>query len=371
MINTDMVRTTERFKHSIFIFLASFMVQSCVFNKGNEIRLSNEKISQLNHKEYFLVEKWVKSSLPSCGFLYINSSGGKYTTIDVMKCIQDFDLNFQQSHKINMDLPDKLPRYLQKKIYPQRIDYYLGKKLPRFLSRLSTSELTVILKFLVDTPYGESEKLIKALIKSGAETKDILIQRNLSTNGSTCKSSLYILNKNKKFYQSAKFLQEPVLYRGVYLQDNQYRFAKPNTLYRKNVMFTAVNDVVYMHCKEPILAETLIRINPNLRDTVHARTGETPLHRYLIHFGTRNFPDPVGLGQKLISKNNINVKDKMGQTPLRKLLQLSLNTSEEYVRMVKVLIEAGAKLDLKDNDGISARELILRHPKLKELANLP
>jgi len=35
--------------------------------------------------------------------------------------------------------------------------------------------------------------------------------------------------------------------------------------------------------------------------------------------------------------------------------------------MVKVLIEAGANIDLKDNDGITARELILKHPKLKVL----
>lgn len=362
-----MRRIKSQFKvnvHMIGILFFAFLSQSCSTTK--KVYISN----QLDRNEYLQMEQWSKSNLPACSFLYSKKNlPREITEFEIMKCIEAFSLNYHQSNR-NKGKLNNLPENIQDKIYFKRIDYYLGGKLAPFLSGLSASKLTTILEYIA-FEYGENPIFIKLLINNGADAQNIPLQRIITSNraASTCDASFVILNKNVRLYQNRKTLNKPVFYEMIHLKENDYEKVNLEKIYRKNVLFSTVNDVAYLHCRKPELTEALININPNLRNVIHEQTGETPLHRFLEHFGTR-FSNPVDsfrLGKKLISRKNINVKNKNGQTPLRILLQRSLDQSEEYVRMVEVLIDSGANIDLKDNDGVSGRELILKHPKLKVL----
>jgi len=356
MMNYNNIYTLKRLNGITSIIFFSLLFQSCSITKINPY-------PQLSIKEFTLIDKWVKNDVASCSFLF-SHKGVADIESKIMHCIEDFDTHYRGNSQIS--------KKLQEKIYPQRIDYYLTSKLSSYLSKnkLSTLQLTTLLSFISGSPFGENENLIDFLINQGANTKNIMIQSNLSTNGDTCKSSLVILRSNKNLYQDKKILNEPVPQINVSLSEEGYEKNVLGKLYRKNVMFSLLVDPAYVHCRSPVflpkLISTLISINPNLRDTIETKTGKTPLHYYFEYFKTRGLLNPVALGKQLININNINKKDNEGLTPLHTLLlRQSLNQSVEYTLMVKALIDAGTNIDLKDKKGRTARELILKHPNLK------
>jgi len=358
MMNYNNKYSLKRLNAITSIIFFSLLFQSCSMGKINPS-------PQLSSKEFTLIDKWVKNNVASCSFLFSHEEVADAEN-KIMHCIEDFDLHYRENSQI--------PKQLQEKIYPQRIDYYLTNKFSSYLSKneLSTSQLTTLLYFISGPPFGENENLIKLLIDKGANTKNIMIQNNLSTNGDTCKSALLILRSNKNLYQDKKKLNEAVPQRNVSLSEEGYEKNVIGKLYRKNVMFSLFVDPAYVHCRSsiflPKLINSMIDINKNLRDTVETQTGKTPLHYYCEYFQTRGLLDPVGLGKQLMDINNINKMDEKGLTPLHTLLiRQSLNQSVEYTLMVKALIDAGANIDLKDKKGRTARELILKHPKLKEI----
>lgn len=360
MMNYNNIYSLKSLNEITSIIFFSLLFQSCSISEINPS-------PQLSSKEFTLIEKWVKNDVASCSFLF-SHKGVADIESKIMHCIEDFDTHYRGNSHI--------PKQLQEKIYPQRIDYYLTSKLSSYLSKnkLSTLQLTTLLSFISGPPFGENANLINFLINKGANTKNIMIQNNLSTNGDTCKSSLVILRSNKNLYQDKTMLNEPVPQINMSLSEEGYEKNVLGKLYRKNVMFSLVVDPAYVHCRSPIflpkLISTLISINPNLRDTIETKTGKTPLHYYLEYFQTRGLLDPVALGKQLIDINNINKKDNEGLTPLHTLLlRQSLNQSAEYTLMVKALIDAGANIDLKDKKGRTARELILEHPRLKTEAS--
>ncbi len=161
-----------------------------------------------------------------------------------------------------------------------------------------------------------------------------------------------------------KNLDKPALDIQIHLTENGYEKEIHGKVYRKNVLLDLNHDPAYAHCLDSVLLPKLIKliihINPHLRDIVDPRTGRTPLHYYL-----RYFRYSVLQGKWLITKNNINKKDKRGWTPLHTLLMShSLDHSAEFVAMVKALIDSGANIDIKNKDGLTARELILKRPDL-------
>ncbi len=344
-----------KFSKIAFIIAISLLSQSCSINKA-------APAPKLDSKEFLLIDGWVKNNLASCSFLFGSIKNINIKEVNIMRCIEEFDLEYQQSSEI--------PEYLKKKIFLQRIDYYLTSKISSYLSnnKLSILQLTNILYFVANTPFGENVNLVRLLIGKGADTKNITVQHNLSTNGSTCRSSLAILKANQNLYRAKSELNKPVSNIYISLLDKGFRKEILDKIYRKDVLFYLLEDPAYSHCRSPIFLPKLIgavvRVNSSLRDVVDTKTGRTPLHLYCRYFQTRGLSNPVALGKLLMNKSNINKMDKRGWTPLHTLLvKQSLNQSEEYALMVKALIDAGANIDLKDENGVSARSLIFAHPK--------
>jgi len=341
-------------KITIAIVILFFMLfsQSCSMNKAGES-------AQPATKEFRLVDKWVKENLESCSILFFPEKNNKEKIYKIMRCISDFSISNQSD----------LPKSIKDKISSQPIDFYLTKKISAYIAqhKLSNSELTTLLQFVANAPYGENAGLIKLFIQKGADTQNITVQRNLtSSDESTCKSSLAIVKKNAELYKN-KNLDKPALDIDIHLTEDGYKKKIHGKVYRKNVLLYLNEDPAYVHCLDPVLSSKLIKliihINPHLRDVVDSTTGRTPLHYYL-----RYFPYSVLPGKWLITKNNINKKDKQGWTPLHTLLiSQSPNHSAEFVAMIKALIDAGANIDIKNKDGLTARELILKRQDLKPL----
>lgn len=344
-------------KITIAIVILFFMLfsQSCSMNKAGEP-------AQPATKEFRLVDKWVKKNLESCSILFFPEKNNKGKVYKIMRCISDFS--------ISKSYPSDFSKTIKNKISSQRIDSYLPQKISFYIAKqkLSNSQLTTLLQFVANAPYGENAGLIKLFIQKGADTQNITVQRNLtSSDESTCKSSLAIVKKNAELYKN-KNLDKPALDIHIHLTKDGYKKKIHGKIYRKNVLLHLHNDpAAYVHCRDPVLLDklikTIIHINPHLRNAVDSTTGRTPLHYYL-----RYFPDSVLQGKWLITKNNINKKDKRGWTPLHTLLiSQSLNHSAEFVAMIKVLIDTGTNVDIRSKDGLTARELILKRSDLKSL----
>ncbi|PID45635.1 MAG: hypothetical protein CSB47_07525, partial [Proteobacteria bacterium] len=144
--------------------------------------------------------------------------------------------------------------------------------------------------------------------------------------------------------------------------------------YPRDELYYTTIDPLYAHCPNTSVAEALIKINPDLRNIANKDNGNTALHNYAKQFTAFNYLEEynatenwVSFGEKLITKVNVNIQNKKGQTPLHLLLTVYSPLSKERLAFAKAIIHAGADLDLRDKKGVSVRDLMLRYSGMMPL----
>lgn len=222
---------------------------------------------------------------------------------------------------------------------------------------LSIAELTKILNATLGFRYASNPKFIKTLLYRGVSTEHILLQRIdwWSSNTDGCSVVMLILKKNEHLYKYKVSLNEPMPIKIGGRKPAKY------PVYRRNVLFSFTYNHAHSVLCPNVIAE-LLQINPDLRDSIDSSSKTTPLHAYMDMF-----PDQLALGKKLISKNNINLQDSFGKTPLFILLEYVSSPDKRVIEMTKALLKSGAKIDLRNKEGITVRALIMKHPELKKL----
>lgn len=327
---------------TLIVFLC-LSVSSCT-NKVDvtNVQVLKSSLPKLEQNKTLLLDEWVKNSVPKCGFLFKESN--EVTSKSILKCMDGF--HFPE----NSD-------YLQTKFF---LDRYLGEKLQIYLLKLSSQDLTSILKHVIYSDYFDNPKFLKTLIDMGAQTEDILLQEIGVQSNNSCEVSMLILKKNISLYKNKKTLNESVIYEvSKYPEHSKHSGYRR---YRKNVLFYfTYNHADSTPCSDVV--EFLLKENPELRDSnSEYYYHSTPLHSYMSGFGSgRDIKVATRIGKKLISPENINLQDKRGKTPLHILLGnirlSSAPTDLKYIKMSQILLKSGADVDIKDKKGITARDL--------------
>ena len=223
-------------------------------------------------------------------------------------------------------------------------------------SNFSKKSLEKILKLFVYLRAREI-KTVRKLISLGAPTNHISIglisdygdqgEQLVVGNARNCKTIEMIIINNRKFYQSG----------GVYTGGIKTKATDLHNL-------TSTFDQWYV-C--PKAVKLLSTYNPRMKDVIDQTFG-TPLEQLFSDFSkVRRDPE---LAKVLMTKTNINRQVK-GNTPLHILLlysvsdQPNLKAKDKYT--VKAMLDMGANIDLKNKNGITAREAILKRNDLKYL----
>ncbi len=351
------------FLKRIIIILVSLTILSCSSGKpiNTPIEIFKTTTPIFTTSEIRLIDSWVNKALPECRFLYLKKNNHTKTLmIDIMKCVDTtfYDMIYSSHVK-------SLPKYLQKKLYKKPFDIYLGKKVLSHLKQLSREELTILLRH-ISNGFADNINFIKLLVGMGANTDDLLVSHTHSwAHNNHCDAKRYILSRNKDAYKDKTSIYKPIPI-GLLNSDTGFKEKYIRNYFRKNILF----NLTYNHSHSPfrctkVLELLLNEANPLLRD-VKDSYNSTPLHKFMDTFGSRIPNDlAVKLGVKLISKKNINIQDKGGETPLHKLISSVSARPDHYRAMYKELMKAGANIDLKDKKGVSVRELISIRPELK------
>ncbi len=330
------------------LFVLTFITSCTGINKNKKVSklTPNKTKPALNKKETQLADSWVKKNLPDCKFLF-SPPNSSLTANNINTCLGKFKYSYQDQGSWG------------KKLHEAYIDNYLAIKLSPHLMKLSISDLTNILNItLSSSRYASNPKFIKTLLDRGVPTEHILLQqiRWWSSTTGGCSVVMLILKKNAHLYVQKKYLNEPV----PLDIDGKIKKAKSGAAYRRDDLFPFTYNHAHSVLCPNVIAE-LLKINPDLRDSVDSNK-ETPLHQYMDMF-----PNQLTLGKKLISKNNINLQDAFGRTPLHILLHYVTSPDKRVIEMTKALLKSGAKIDLRNKEGVTVRELIMKHPELKKL----
>jgi len=157
-------------------------------------------------------------------------------------------------------------------------------------------------------------------------------------NAFSCKTLILILKRNKAIYQ-----QNPV---------------RKFNRYDLQILTDMTTSIL---CPKAI--DTLIDINPKLRN-IRDESGITPLNYYLYDTTSTNWS--AGIAKKLMTKENINVRGLESDVPLYSLLHYDNKTRWDK-GLIKYAIKLGADINLKNQDGISVRDMILKRPDLRSV----
>lgn len=196
-------------------------------------------------------------------------------------------------------------------------------------------------------------KSIKKLINAGASTEKFNA-RISSGNDVACDAVLVIVEKNKEFYKDEKLL-------GIKLDGPSGYHSRWLDLH-----FLADTAMGYSLCNKVI--DRLVGVNPKLINfQVEGNESDwiynyTPLHKYL---GDVSHPDwEIGVAKLLMSKENINLQTNEGDTALHYLLFYNKESTDKLIELLKTALSLGADLTLKNKDGITVKDLIMKRPDL-------
>lgn len=113
-------------------------------------------------------------------------------------------------------------------------------------------------------------------------------------------------------------------------------------------------------CPEAI--EKLARANPALLNKRQNYSGANPLHLYLSGLNV-----DIELVNKLITSANINMKTNLGNTPLHEFLINHKSLANINQQIIKMMIARGANINIKNNEGVTVKDLMLKNPDLSGL----
>ncbi len=212
-------------------------------------------------------------------------------------------------------------------------------------SSISQEELTSILEMVIESSYySDQTDFIKKLIDSGASTEkfDARIGSGVMT---ACETVSVVIEKNKEFYKDEKLLS---------IKTDGYHSRWLDLHYLTNTV------TEYTLCNKA--ATLLVRINPKLINYQEEYDKSTPLHNYL--YDVNYFDWEMGVAKLLMSKENINLQTELGDTALHYLLLYNKESTDKLIELLKTALSLGADLTLKNKDGITVKDLIMKRPDL-------
>ena len=342
----------------------------------------HEKSSDyLSKQKRVLTDKQIQSldahavkALPECFFIYDKKPDSIITNDTLDQCIykvsnwfnivgykilglsdaQTLTFHEQLVLKFPSGLPDNhLSRF-------HILDDYLGKRIIPYISAMPKQDQEKLVRQIFFS-YSDNLSFIKTMINKGLVKNVLLIQIGEGGNKwASCQAYMLILKKNIELYKDKKTLYEPVPdYEGRTGAFSSYRWMD---LYH-------LTDPAYNICPEVI--ERLVRANPEfLNKKRDSWSQTTPLNQFLS--APQNTPKRFQIIKMLTTPVNINLKNGIGNTPLHTFLgshdpTTANNLNDSDKQIVQWLIEQGADINLKNNKGISAKELILKRPDLSGL----
>jgi hypothetical protein len=173
----------------------------------------------------------------------------------------------------------------------------------------------------------------------------------------SCSFYMPIFTKNITLYQNQK-----TLYTAIPKSNNPYW--EDTSRFRWLDLHYLVDTTMRINrCYEII--KTLVKTNFTLLNKKHINDNGTPLHYFLRDLSIKSLSD-IKIIKILTTKTNINMQTKYGNTPLHEFLMRNHKSNQDK-HIIKWLIEQGADIDIKNNQGLMVKELILENKDLSEL----
>jgi len=302
---------------SLFIIFVSACGQALkkelsgnAIKKNNALSLDRKNIS--NNANF---RKTLEKEAPECLFL-IDEEKRLYQYNETVKCFL----------------------YASYKLIPSLVNKILWNK-----KNISHKTISRVLNIVAENYHIEDftkSKLIKQLIDAGASTKNVTL--NLVTYNNTnfaCSSVMLILKSNKEIYEN-----------------NPLPKSKQYDLNR-------LSDTEDGRSLCPSAILLLASYNPKLLNIQDERNF-TPLHLYFADSNHRQWNAEIA--KKLMTKKNINMVDGGGYTPLYMLINLG-NKTQWDKELIKYGLKLGANINIKNHEGISLKDLMLKRPDLRSL----
>lgn len=362
----------------LFFSTMPILVSALLFFGCIDVIHANEKAtSYIASKKNLLTDKQIRSlddhavkTLSECSFLYRKAPVGTVTADAIYQCIEGSDPWFWSAGYKNLGLsyeqisdfhgqfyslkyPGGLPDTQLSRFHI--LDDYLGKRILPYISAIPRLDQEKLLR-KVFAFYSDNLIFIKAMMDKGVLIKNVLLDQVGQGGNSwvSCEAYMLVLNENIGFYKNKKTLYElvPGYDKGVGSSSRWMDLLQ-------------LTDPAYNICPEVI--GRLVQASPELLNKRDSWNMATPLNQFISsHVDT---PKRIQIIKMLTTPVNINLKNKVGNTPLHTFLKGADPDAKSSgdLAIVKWLIEQGANIDLKDKQGISVRELILKRKDLSGL----
>ncbi len=328
-------------KYLLFFILLTFFYSgtshadsSVPFNKVKKTLLTNKQIKLLHEK--------AAKEVPECRFIYRKAPVGSIKKDEIYECIESWDFWFLERGKY-----ESLGHLAEKTFLFNILDNGLGTKVKPYILGLPKTDQAKLLRDILGN-HSDDLIFIQSMIDHGVSVEKVLLAQ-IGAGGAgwaSCDSYMLLLNKNIALYQNDQTLYEPV-YKGstpFYRLEDIHHLADPS----------------YTICPEVI--ERLVRENPELPNKKSDLDyyGSTPLHLFLGLTYMRKSSD-IKVINNLITPTNINMKANNGDTPLHRFLDnKNITNLEIKKKIVKMMISRGANINIKNNEGITVKDLMLK-----------
>jgi hypothetical protein len=334
-------------KYLLFVILLTFFYSgtshadsSVPFNKIKKTLLTNKQINLLHEK--------AAKEVPECRFIYRKAPVGSIKKDEIYGCIESWDFWFLERGKYEV-----LGHLAEKTFLFNTLDNGLGNKVKPYILGLPKTDQAKLLRDILNS-HSDDLIFIQSMIDHGISVEKVLLAE-IGAGGAgwaSCDSYMLLLNKNIALYQNDKTLYEPVPD-----ADEEMKGSMPS--YRLEDIHHLA-DPYYTVCPEAI--EWLVRVNPELPNKKGdiGYYGSTPLHLFLGRTYMRKSSD-IKIINNLITPTNINMKTDYGDTPLHEFLtNKNLDSLENKKKIVKMMISRGANINIKNNEGITVKDLMLK-----------
>ncbi|MFZ1344138.1 hypothetical protein [Thiothrix eikelboomii] len=350
-------------RFSSIVFLLVFGCVNYLHAEERVKYLSGQK-NILNNKQIRLLDTHAANALSACDFIYTGAPIGNIAGDMIYKCIESADHWFYSNgykniglsdkqiydfhgQSLNIKMPSGLPDEQLRKFHI--LDDYLGNKLLPYILAMSRIDQAKLLRKIAFF-YSDNLVFIQTMINKGVSVKDVLL-RQIGEGGALwapCEAYHLFLKQNIKLYKDNKTLYEPIPdFDGKKGINSSYRWEDLHHL----------SDHTYNVCPEAI--EKLARANSALLNKRQSYGGVTPLHLYLSGLDVN-----IELVSKLLTSANINMKTSLGNTPLHEFLINNKGSTNINQQIIKMMIVRGANINIKNNKGVTVKDLILKHPGL-------
>lgn len=304
------------------------------------------KKNLLNDKQISLLDAQAAKTLLECHFIYHKKSIGHIKESDIYECVDRLSYWFWSSGNY------KILGFSDKKInLINLLDDYMGSRLIPYVLELNKLDQERFLKKIA-LYYSNNVAFIKILVGHGISVKNVLLQQVGEGGGfwASCKVYTLFLNKNLKLYKENKTLYESV----PAVAADELKGLSP--FYRWEDLHHLSNPT-YNICPDAI--EKLARANPALLNKRQRYGGDTPLHLYLSGLDYN-----IKLVNTLTTAVNMNMKNNRGNTPLHEFLINNRGVDKINKNVIEMMIARGANINIKNNKGVTVKDLILKRPDL-------